>query len=294
MRWLLGALVVLCCCASPASAARIPTPEESAALTALMQSVFTCDTTRSVSVPLVTGDGTWGRIRAGCGNAAQGGAAYRGFGVWAHRSSATATDWRIVGSIEASRVPPCTGKGGLLSDVPEAVVRELREACYDPASARGYRPAPYLSLQIYPVGMDALVVLSDDSGAGGSFFVGSKPTVKRLTREFGRPARTRCGARWARLGLTATACASGRVTKLTVTGPWRLYFEGSDIPNAPVQPGDPIALAAYLDPRLAGLPADGPLRLATMSIGTAEVTASITTRAGSIRAFALDIRRRRD
>jgi hypothetical protein len=50
-----------------------------------------------------------------------------------------------------------------------------------------------------------------------------------------------------------------------------------------------VRLAAYLDPRLAGLPADGRLRLATMTLGTA----MIATRAGRIHAFELRLRQRR-
>ncbi|MDA0160942.1 hypothetical protein OM076_11755 [Solirubrobacter ginsenosidimutans] len=312
-RWLASTVATLVL-AAPASAARIPTADESAALNGLIAKIDAECTLaeHSVSLPLVTDDGTWGRVTAGCGDASQGGAAFRGRGVWAHRSSATATDWAIVGSTEASRIPPCSGKNGLLELVPEAVVRDLREECAGPPS--GYRPSPDLVFSVFRNAtheydsIGASIYLSSKSEVNGGGFglfsidrtgpptaSGSKPKLRDMTRAFGKPRRTRCGATWTKLALKATACASGAVTKLTMGEPWRLSPDSEDREhpaNAYVRVGDTIELAHYLDPQLAKLGADQRFRLAKLRIGSADVTATVVTRAGRITAFETSIKQR--
>jgi hypothetical protein len=297
--------------ATPAQAARIPTAEESAALTTLIQQLNAeCPGHRSVALPLLSDDGTWGRITAGCGDVSQGGAAFRGRGVWAHRSSATATDWAIVGPTEASRVPRCTGDDGLYRLVPEAVVRDLRDECIGP---NGYQPVPILDLVVYRNAkheFDTIgpsVRLTSLSGRYGSVGIsrdgpplgpGSKLTLKDLRKEFGAPRRTHCRARWAKLSLTATACASGTVTKLTLGAPWRLSRDTElgdprDVGNAHVLVGDTIELAHYLDPQLAKLGPNQRLRLSKLRIGKADVTTTVVTRNARITTFEVAIKQRR-
>jgi hypothetical protein len=313
--WLASTVATLVL-AAPASAARIPTADESAALNGLMAGVIAkCDLQRQIALPLVTDDGTWGRIVAICGDPQGGGAAFDVQGVWAHRSSATATDWAIVGPTESSRVPPCTGDDGLLTRVPEAVVRELREQCYDPSGGQGYRPSPDLIFSVFRNAtheFDALgasIHLSSNSkvngGGLGLFSIdrdgppiasGSKPKLSDLVRAFGKPRRTRCSATWKKITLKATACASGAVTKLTMGAPWRLSPDSEDhshAANAYVRVGDTVDLAHYLDPQLAKLGANQRFRLAKLRIGTATVTSTIVTRAGRITAFEASIKQRR-
>jgi hypothetical protein len=301
--------------AAPAHAARIPTADESAALNGLMAGVIAkCDLQRQIALPLVTDDGTWGRIVAICGDPQGGGAAFDVQGVWAHRSSATATDWAIVGPTESSRVPPCTGEDGLLARVPEAVVRELREQCYDPAGGKGYQPSPDLTFSVFRNAthefdsLGASIHLSSSSEVNGGGFglfsvdrdgppiaSGSKPKLGDMKRAFGKPRRTRCGANWSKIALKATACASGAVTKLTLGAPWRLSPDSEDhahAANAYVRVGDTVELAHYLDPQLAKLGANQRFRLAKLRIGTADVTATVVTRGGQITAFEASIKQR--
>jgi hypothetical protein len=306
--WLTSALVVLCFVAD-ARAARIPTQPERTALEALLRHAIggRCDARLSTPLPLIGDEATWGRAAAVCEHPGQGGGGVRTWGVWAHRSSATAADWVVAGSTEASRVRACTGEGGLLTLVPETVVRDLREECYDPTSGKGYEPSPRLTLSVFrnarhdfdEIGPSVrLSSLSDVNGPGVGLFSidkdgpplasGSTPTVAAMTKQFGKPRRTACRARWAELALSATACASGRVTKLTLASPWRLEGDEEDFAhssNAPVEVGDAVALARYLDPRLRRLRDNQRFRLPRMHIGTANVTITVVAHGVRIRAI---------
>ncbi|MEA2130976.1 MAG: hypothetical protein QOJ85_3867 [Solirubrobacteraceae bacterium] len=315
--WLTSLIAVLCL-ASIARAARIPTPVESAVLNGFVKGAIggSCDARLSRPLPLIGDDATWGRAAAVCEHPGQGGAGIRVWGVWAHRSSAAADDWMVVGGTDATRVPPCTGKRGLFTLVPQAVVRDLREECYDPTSGKGYEPSPHLTLTVFRnakhhfdeigpwVGLSSL---SDVNGRGlGDFSIdrhgaplasGSTPTVAEMTKQFGKPRRTACRARWAKLALSATACASGRVTKLTLGSPWRLAGDEEDFAhsgNASVEVGDAVALARYLDPRLRKLRDNQHFRLPPMHIGRANITTiTVLTRGGRIRAIEISLRRAR-
>jgi hypothetical protein len=314
--WLASSIAVLCL-AGGARAARIPTPAESVALDGLLQDVIggSCDGRLSRPLPLIGDDATWGHAEAVCEHPGRGGAGIRVWSMWAHRSSTAAGDWTVVGSSEPSRVPPCMGKGGLFTFVPTAVVRDLREECYDPTSGKGYEPSPLLTLRVFRNvrhdfdDIGASVDLSSDSavnGRGLGFFSidkdgpplgsGSTPTVADLTGAFGRPRRTACRARWRKLALSATACASGRVTKLTLGAPWRLQGDDEDFAhssNAEAEVGDDVALARYLDPRLRTLRDNRRLRLPRMHIGSANVTVTVVARDGRIRAIIIALRRAR-
>jgi hypothetical protein len=125
---------------------------------------------------------------------------------------------------------------------------------------------------------------------------GSTPTVAEMTRQFGKPRRTACRARWAKLALSATACASGRVTKVTLGAPWRLEGDEEDFAhsgNASVEVGDAVALARYLDPRLRTLRDNERFRLPRMHIGSANVTITVVARGERIRAIEISLRRAR-
>jgi hypothetical protein len=111
-----------------------------------------------------------------------------------------------------------------------------------------------------------------------------------------QPRRTACRARWAKLALSATACPSGRVTKLTLGAPWRLEGDEEDFAhssNARVEVDGAVALARYLDPRLRRLRANRRLRLPRMHIGSANVTITVVARGGRIRAIVISLRRAR-
>jgi hypothetical protein len=195
------------------------------------------------------------------------------------------------------------------------VVRDLREECYDPTSGKGYEPSPDLSLRVFrnakhdfdeigpAIGLSSL---SDVNGRGlGEFSIdrdgpplasGSTPTIARMTGDFGTPRRTACRARWAKIALTATACASGRVTKLTLGSPWRLEVDEEDFAhstNASVEVGDTVALARYLDPRLRKLRDNHGLRLPRMHIGSANAAITVVARGGRIRTIEIGLRRAR-
>jgi hypothetical protein len=118
-----------------------------------------------------------------------------------------------------------------------------------------------------------------------------------MTKQFGKPRRTACRARWAQLALSAAACASGRVTKLTLGSPWRLAGDEEDFAhsgNASVEVGDAVALARYLDPRLRQLRDNQHFRLPRMHIGRANVTTiTVLTRGGRICAIEISLRRAR-
>jgi hypothetical protein len=314
--WLASWIAVLCL-AGAAKAARIPTPAESAALNGLLKGAIggSCDARLSRPLPLIGDDATWGHAAAVCERPGQGGAGIRVWGVWARRSSAAAGDWMVVGGTDATRVPPCTGKRGLFTLVPQAVVRDLREECYDPSSGKGYEPSPHLTLSVFRNAkhdfdeIGPAVRLSADSdvnGPGlGDFSIdrhgpplasGSTPTVAEMTKQFGKPRRTACRARWAQLALSAAACASGRVTKLTLGSPWRLEGDEEDFAhssNPSVEVGDSVALARYLDPRLRKLRDNQRFRLPRMHIGSANVTITVVAHGGRIRAIEIFLRRAR-
>jgi hypothetical protein len=212
-------------------------------------------------------------------------------------------------------VPPCTGKDGLFELVPEAVVRDLREECAGPKS--GYRPTPILRLEVdrdadHELDDGPELFLSSDSdpanGGGDGFLAidrdgpplgaGSKPTLKDLKAAFGKPRRTHCGARWAKLALKATVCASGVVRKLTLGTPWQLFRDTElgdrkGVGNAEVLVGDTVELAHYLDPRLATLGPNQRLRLSKLRIGKADVTTTVVTHDGHITAIEIAIQQRR-
>src|SRR4051794_27308170 len=134
--------------AQPAHAARVATPDEQTAINGLLAAAVgdTCDSALKVkrSLPLVAAGDGWGIATEVCEfTDPPSGAGTSVWTVWAHRPSPAATDWTTVGPTEASRVPPCTGDGGLFTRVPEAVVRDLREECVN-AGSLVYRPAPIL------------------------------------------------------------------------------------------------------------------------------------------------------
>jgi hypothetical protein len=304
--WVAGtvsALVVLLIGApGSAHAARVPTGDESAALGGLMQGVMAkCDLERSFGLPLVTDDGTWGRVGAICGDPVKGGPGLYDEQVWAHRSSGTATDWAIVGPTESSR--RCTGKEGLLELVPQHVVRDLRGWCRDDSNAAPVGPAPNLTLTVVPAddeeGLDPFVLLSRGSAArnaAGILDYSPTLTLRKLRQEFGKPRRTRCGARWPAFALRAIVCRPGRVTRLTLEAGWQLAFDGEDAvasATPPPEVGDSVELARYLAPHLAGLTADQRFVLARLRIGTADVTTAVVSRAGRIASFQVAIRQRR-
>jgi hypothetical protein len=221
----------------------------------------------------------------------------------------------VVGGTDATRVPPCTGERGLFTFVPQPVVRDLREECYDPTSGKGYEPSPRLSLTVFRNAKHdfdeigpwvELSSLSDVSGRGLADFSidrhgpplasGSTPTIAAMTKQFGKPRRTTCRARWTKLALSAAACASGRVTRLTLGSPWRLESDEEDFAhsgNASIEVGDPVALGRYLDPRLRKLRDNQRFRLPRMHIGSANVTITVVTRGGRIRAIEISLRRAR-
>jgi hypothetical protein len=305
------------CLAGAAKAAQVPTPAESAALDGLLKEAIggSCDARLSTPLPLIGGDAIWGHVVAVCEHPGQGGAGIRAWGVWAHRSSAAAGDWMVVGGTDATRVPPCKGKDGLFTFVPQPVVRDLREECYDPTSGKGYKPSPDLTLTVFRNAKHdfdeigpwvELSSLSDVNGRGlGEVWIdrdgpplgsGSTPTVAEMTRQFGKPRRAACRARWAKLALSATACASGRVTKVTLGAPWRLEGDEEDCAhsgNASVEVGDAVALARYLDPRLRTLRDNERFRLPRMHIGSANVTITVVARGERIRAIEISLRRAR-
>lgn len=313
MRPLVLAPVVLAAFAPSGHAAQVPTAEESAALTALVDQEVgdTCDGwyRRSRPLPLVTDDRTWGTATVVCEHSSQpSGAGTAVWTVWAHRASATSADWTTVRPSGASRVPPCTGEGGLFATVPEAVVRELHEEC---VTQQGYRPGPNLRFRAFwnvehefdDLGQSiGLPSLSDVNGRGsGSFSVakdgppldaGPNPTPRMLREAFGTPRRTGCRAHWARIGLTAKVCR-GRVTRLTLTGPWQFSVAGEtsqDVTGPEVRVGDAVPLARYLDRGLAKLAANGRLRLPRLRIAKTRVIIHVVTRADRIVAIDVAIR----
>jgi hypothetical protein len=285
--------------AAPAQAARIPTADESAALTGLIGGVIaTCDLQHAIGAPLVSDDGTWGRVDGVCGDPFKGGPELDYLRVWAHRTSATATDWAIAGPTEPGGL--CGGKDGLLTRVPEAVVRDLRGTC---SSGIFRRPAPSLMLAVFPTANDDTInpfvlLTRGRRGSPGAGILDYSPTLtlRELVGEFGKPRRTRCGARWPDLKLTATVCASGHVAKLTLGASWRLSFADEDaaaLVNPVVRVGDTVELARYLDPVLTKLGPTGRFRLAKLRITKVDVTIAAVTRAGRVTAFEVAIRQRR-
>ena len=89
-----------------------------------------CDLQRQIALPLVTDDGTWGRIVAICGDLA---------GRWSRLRRAGRVgaplqrDRDRLGDRRADRVlarPAVHRRERAPEPVPEAVVRELREECY--------------------------------------------------------------------------------------------------------------------------------------------------------------------
>jgi hypothetical protein len=315
VRVVLLAVVLAISLAATADAARIPTAQERAALEQLLRGQVGDDCRHALKqsspLPLVTDDGTWGTASTVClFSDPPSGAGTSVWTVYAHRSSGTSSDWAVVRPSRASRVPACIGADGLFTTVPEPVVRELREVCANPSASHGYEPIPYQTLRIFRnrrheydmLGPEVdLDILSESKGHGPGFFSltkngpapGSRPTLKRLREAFGTSRRNGCQDRWRRVGLTATAC-HGRVTKLTLRGPW-LLTPDSEAPVETVGPeveiGDAVPLARYLDARLAKLPADGRLRLPRMRIGKARVTVSVVTRNDHITAIEIAIRR---
>jgi hypothetical protein len=322
------ALAVLLCLAlaAPARAARVPTPDESAALIALLNGAVAqdggCGGRFAPPVPLVSDDPTWGYVTGYCVITPGSGAGQRIWGIWAHRATADSTTWTIAYPTAASRVPPCSsrdGSIGLLDAVPEAVVRDLRGECAYPT----YRPAPLLSLQIFRnvshkfdlIGPSLqLSSLSEVNGGGDGFLSldrdsGTTPGLAAVREQFGKPSTVKrsalgtCTARWGKVGLIATAhggatCAAAgtRVSALELTGPWELAHPESDDEDfadsaaQPARVGDAIALAGYLDPRLKRLPADGRLRIARYRIASTTATVTAVTRQGRLRALAITLR----
>jgi hypothetical protein len=304
---------------TPAQAARVATGAEQAALKRLLDTAVgdTCDTALEArtSLPLIAAGGQWGIVTRYCQfTDPPSGAGTGVWTVWAHRSSPTAVDWVTTRPSEASRVPPCAGQDGLLTAVPEAVVRDLRQECVGPGDPI-YRPAPVLTVRLFrnashkfdSIGpsLDLTSLSEGSSKRSGMFSIardgppydaGSDPRLKDLTKAFGTPTRTGCSARWKRYQVTAKACGGGRVTSITLGAPWQLESDSEDIVhsiNANVRVGDPVALARALDPRLKALRANGRLRLPMPRIGTAQVTVHVLTRGGRISAITLNVRQRR-
>jgi hypothetical protein len=268
---------------------------------------------RSTALPLIANDRRWGHVQQVCEfTSPPSGAGTTVWSVWAHRSSPSSADWVAVGRREASRVPPCTGNGGLFTFVPETVVRDLRAQCVGSAGAR--RPAPILTLDVFRNARHQfddlgpwvmLSSLSDvNQGRIGDFSIdqngpplgsGSNPTLGTMTDAFGPPRRSGCRAHWPRIALRATACQADRVTKLTLRAPWRLEHDSEDFAHsgaAMAQVGDRVSLARYLDPRLHMLRTHARLNLPRMQVGTADVVVSFVTQRGRITAIAIDIQRR--
>lgn len=289
--------------AAPADAARIPTRAEDAALNRLLTKVMgdSCATALTVSRsrPLIAEGRKWGHVSVYC----QFGDPPSGAGtlvleVWARRSTPTSTDWRIVGPKYASRVHPCRGKEGLLTSVPERIVRDLRVQCN---TSRGARPAPRLELSIFRNALhefaDIGPWLSLYSNSGSFSLYGDPeepspyPKLADLTEAFGTPQRTGCTAFWPRIDLRATACTDDRVTQLILRSPWLLEqdIEGDDRGGAMVRVGDHVTLARYLDYRLKPLRANGSLVLAQLRIGHADITATVITAHARITAIQIDL-----
>ena len=316
MRAALFSILLLLSMVAAAEAAQVPTADETATLTALVDQEVgdTCDGwySRSRPLPLVTDDRTWGIATVVCEYSSQpSGAGTAVWTVWAHRSSATSADWTVVRPTEASRVPPCTGEGGLFATVPLAVVRELHAECYDPSSGKGYEPSPNLRFDPYwnvkhefdDLGQSiSLDSLSEVNGRGGGLFSitkdgpplgsGPNPTPATLRDAFGTPRRRGCQARWPRIGLVAKVCG-GRLTKLTLTGPWQFSVSAEtteDVTGEVVRVGDAVPLARYLDRGLAKLPANGRLRLPRMRIAQTRVTIHVVSRDDRITAVEISLR----
>jgi hypothetical protein len=196
----------------PALAARVATAEEQTALKGLLATAVgdTCGTALEArtSLPLVAAGDEWGIVTQYCQfTDPPSGAGTAVWTVWAHRSSPTAADWATTRPTESSRVPPCTGEDGLLTVVPEAVVRDLREECVDPGDGI-YRPAPVLTLRLFrnashefdSIGPSLeLTSLSEGSVKrsgrfsigrdGPPYDAGSDPRLKELSEAFGKPKR---------------------------------------------------------------------------------------------------------
>jgi len=305
MRVPLLTLLVLAVLAPSVQAARIPTAEERAALEAMLAREVgnTCEGwyKRSRPLPLITDDRTWGVAATVCQHDKQpSGAGTAIWTVFAHRPSATSTDWTLVRPSAGNRMPPCIGEGGLFTTVPEPVVRELREGCANPSESQGYEPLGVRSLRIFrnrkhdydDLGPDiTLETLSEEPGSG--YFIidryGRAAPLQALRAGFGTTRRRGCRHEWPRFGISARACR-GDVSRLTLTGSaWRLEGDPEQdrdryTRGQPVLIGDPVPLARYLDARLAKLPSAGQLRLPRMRIGKTLVTVTVLTRDDRIHA----------